>query len=364
MTQPRRPGLLAVAALALCGWASLAAADTELDALADEILAEHYDEDGPGAAVAVLQDGEVVIQTSIGLADVKRGVPIDADTLFDLASVSKQFTAAAILLLEADGRLDVRRPLTTYLPDFRVRSPGRPVRVEDLVLHVSGLEDYTDGDDWGLSDREFAELTTEGHLQLINQTDAQSAPGRQYIYNNSGYVLLALVVERTSGQSFAEFATRRLFQPAGMRATRITDRLGKRFAHQARGYKTSDDGGVRLSESPSSVTGDGNVYSSTTDMIAWMRALDGNRVLSAAQKRRAFAPGKLDSGAYIDSEGSGYGYGWSIDGDGRVSHSGSWMGTATYVARNHAAGVSVIVLSNDEGSDVERIAEELAQLVE
>lgn len=355
---------LAAGVLILCAWISPACADEELNAAADAILAEHYAEDGPGAAVAVLQDGEVVIQTQIGLADIKREVPIDADTLFDLASVSKQFTAAAILLLESDGRLNIRQPLTTYVPDFTVRSPGRPVRVEDLLLHVSGLDDYTSGEDWGLSEERWAALTTEGHLQLINDSLALQAPGRSYVYNNSGYVLLALLVERTSGQSFAQFATRRLFQPAGMRATRIMDRSDQRFPHQARGYRSDEDGAVSPSESPSSVTGDGNIYSSLQDMLAWMRALDGTRVLSAAQKRRAFAPGKLDSGKPIDSDGSSYGYGWVVEGEGRVSHSGSWMGTATYVLRDHAEGVSVVVLSNDESSEVESIAEALAGLVE
>lgn len=355
----RLPGLMLGATLLLCTGYCLAG---DLDELADAVLAEHFSGEGPGAAVAVIEHGTVRANTAIGYADVDREIPIDANTLFDLASVSKHFTAAAVLVLAGDGELDVRQPVTRYVPDFAVESPGRPIRVLDLIHHVSGISDYT-ADDWGLSDAEFAELTTETHLEWLNEQDSPEAPGTLYRYNNSGYVLLSLVVERVSGQSFGDFAKARLFQAAGMRTAQVMDSHRLRFPRQARGYKSDEDGEITPSTSPSSVTGDGNVYASLSDMLAWMHALDGNRVLSAAQKRTAWTNGRLDSGrAMADEDGNGYGYGWVIEGDGRVSHSGSWMGTATYVLRDHASGVSVVVLSNDETADVASIAEELVAL--
>ena len=356
----RAPGMT-LAALLLCASPCLAG---DLDEAADAVLAEHFSGEGPGAAVAVIEHGTVRANTAIGYADVDREIPIDANTLFDLASVSKHFTAAATLVLAGDGALDVRLPVSRYVPDFAVESPSRPVRVLDLIHHVSGISDYTAGD-WGLSDAEFAKLTTETHLEWLNEQEPTEAPGTVYRYNNSGYVLLSLVVERVSGQTFADFAKARLFQPAGMRTAQIMDSHRLRFPLQARGYKSDEDGEITPSTSPSSVTGDGNVYASLSDMVAWMRALDGNRVLSAAQKRTAWTNGRLDSGKPLkDEDGNGYGYGWVIEGEGRLSHSGSWMGTATYVLRDHPSGISVVVLSNDESADVAGIAEALSELTE
>jgi len=330
---------------------------------ADEILAAHFSNDGPGASVVVLQNGEILLETAIGYADVEAEIPINSNSIFDLASVSKHFTAAAVQTLVKDGRLNVRRPVSQYLPDFVDPQQGREIRIADLLYHVSGLADYT-SDDWDGSDRAFARLTTESHLQWLNQQDAHEAPGELYRYNNSAYVLLALIVERVSGQRFAQFARQRLFAPAGMRAAGVMDRLGQRFPGQVKGYESNDDGEFTASSSPSSVTGDGNIFASLTDMIAWMRALDGNRILNVAQKRVAWSNGRLDSGEPIDDDGTGYGFGWVIQDDGRVSHSGSWMGTSTYVLRDAATGVDVVVLSNDESADVEAIAEELRALTD
>ena len=330
---------------------------------ADEILAEYFSDEGPGASVAVLQNGELLVETAIGYADIDSEVVIDSSSVFDLASVSKHFTGAAILTLVKDGRVDVRQPVSKYLPDFVDSDEGRAVRVSDLLYHISGLPDYT-SDDWDGSDSAFARLTTESHLRWMNETEANEAPGESYVYNNSEYVLLALIVERVSGQRFADFVRTRLFGPAGMRTARVMDRLNQRFAGQVSGYESDDDGNVSESSSPSSVTGDGNVFASLIDMIAWMRALDGTRVLDAAQKRAAWANGRLDSGAPIDDEGTGYGFGWVVEGGGRVSHSGSWMGTSTYVLRDARSGVDVVVLSNDESADVESIAEELRALTD
>lgn len=342
--------------------ASVMADDYTDDAQA--ILAGHFDGEGAGAAVAVLQHGQVLVNTAVGYADIDAEVPISATTLFDLASVSKHFTALAALKLASTGALDVRLPVTQYLPDFELESPGRPIRVADLIYHVSGLPDYSSSQ-WEGTDAEFARLTNEDHLVWLNEQTQDEEPGTVYRYNNSGYVLLALIVERVSGQRFADYLSAQLLRPAGMRSTQVMDDYRARFRGQARGYKQDDDDGYVPSTSPSSITGDGNVYTNITDMIAWMRALDGNGILSAAQKRRAWTTGKLDSGAPLrDEDGSGYGYGWVTESGGRVSHSGSWMGTATYVLRDSASDASVVVLSNDEDANVSGIAEALLELVE
>lgn len=350
------PGLLLAAS-----WARAAGV---LDDSADLVLAKYFDAEGPGAAVALIVDGEVRAETAIGYADVVKGIEIDSRTLFDLASVSKHFTAFAALTLDEQGRIDIDQPVSRYLPDFEDESGSREVSLSDLIHHVSGLADYS-SDAWEGSDDQFARLTTESHLVWLNEQEPLEEPGTVYRYNNSGYVLLSRLVERVSGERFADFVRARFFQPAGMRSARVMDDYKLRFPRQALGYAADEDGEYTLSSSPSSVTGDGNIYASLSDMIAWMIALDSDAVLNRQEKDLVWSSGKLDSGERIeDDDGNGYGYGWVIEDGGVVSHSGSWMGTATYVMRDLRNKISVVVLSNDENAEVSDIAEALAALVD
>src|SRR5207248_11413346 len=153
----------------------------------------------------VSRHGVPLLMGGYGLADLKTGTRITPDSLFDLASVSKHMTAVAILTLVEKGKLKLDQPIAHYLNDFAVPVKGRAVTVTDLLHHVSGLADYT-SDDWDGSDAEFATLTNEGHLRWLNTTRPRRPPGMKYEYNNSEYALLALVVEKISGQSFAEYA--------------------------------------------------------------------------------------------------------------------------------------------------------------
>lgn len=342
--------------------ASIAAqANDRLERRVQRVLAAQFAADGPGAAVALLEGGELRVAAFRGLADLDSGRAIDAHTLFDLASVSKHITAAAVLRLAEAGELDLDDALADHVADFAVPVRGRAVTLRDLLWHVSGLPDYS-GDAFEDDERAFSRLSTETHLDWLNGQRALRAPGRRYEYNNSGYALLALVVERVSGQTFRQYLQESLFAPAGMPRSEVLDRLGARFPKQARGYTTAG-GGPEISELPTRITGDGNVYSSLTDMIAWCRALRGNAVLSAAGRRQMFRNGRLDDGTALDVDGYGYGLGWSLDADsGQAFHSGIWNGTATYLAHEFASDRWVIVLSNDEDADVETLGDALAAL--
>lgn len=351
--------LLLAAALA----APSAAADAPLQRQAQQLLAEYVSADGPGAAVAVLEDGRVRIAAYRGLADLDSGRPIAGDTVFDLASVSKHITAAAILRLAEDEALSLDDDLVDHVPDFAVPERGRAVTVRDLLLHLSGLPDYS-SDAFEEDEEAFRQLTTETHLEWMNAQRALRAPGRHYEYNNSGYALLALVVERVSEESFRNYVRENLFAPAGMRRSEVLDRLGKRFPLQARGYTTAS-GEAELSELPTRITGDGNVYSSLDEMVAWCRALGSDTVLDADSRRQMFRNGRLDDGSALEVEGDGYGLGWSLDPDsGQAYHSGSWNGTATYVAHEFESDRWVIVLSNDEDAAVASLGEAALRLLD
>jgi len=338
-----------------------AKADPALQRRASAILRQHFDTDGPGASVALVRDGQVLLQASVGLADMDAGRPLTSATLFDLASVSKQFTAAAVLLLAERGEIDLDAPLARYVSGYSLPPDGRAVTVADLLHHRSGLPEYIDA--FAGDPREFARLTPAKLLRWLNAQTPEYGAGEQFAYNNTGYVMLALLVERVGGRPFAEFVAGELFAPAGMSHSHVLDRL-QPVAGAAIGYGGS---GVDadVSATPTRITGDGNVFSSIDELVAWTRALGNARVLSEASMRQWWTRGALDSGEPIDDDGDGYGMGWWIDeAQQRVYHDGSWSGTSTYIVHDRRRGLWAIVLSNAEDADVAAIGEALLALAE
>lgn len=325
------------------------------------LVEEKIDVNGPGVAILVSRNGAPLHLAGYGLADVKTGAPITADSLFDLASVSKQMTGVSILTLVEKGKLKLDEPIAGCLKDFAVPVRGRPVTVMDLLHHVSGLADYT-SDDWDGSDEEFASLTNEGHLKWLNRTKPRRAPGVKYDYNNSEYALLASIVERLSAQSFAQYVHDQLFVPAGMERTAVLDGATKLPGSTVKGYETDDDGKVNRSSSPTVIAGDGSVYISVRDLALWDKALREHTIISKRSQELAWTNGRYDNGKPIKDE-DGDGYGWVIEKKRRiVSHSGSWSGTATYLLLDLENGLAVAVLSNDEKTAVGDLAEEILKL--
>ena len=365
MIQSVRSRAVALGAIVILAWNTVvgAAPEQERESEIRALIEEKFDLHGPGVAVLVSRRGVPLHMAGYGMADVKTRAPITPDSLFDLASVSKQMTAVAILKLVEKGKLKLDEPVVRYVTDFAVPVKGRPVTVTDLLHHVSGLADYT-SDDWDGSDAEFETLTPETHLKWLNRTKARRAPGVKYEYDNSGYVLLALVVERLSGQSFGQYLREQLFAPAGMEHTVILDGTAKLPKETVRGYETNDKGKVRRSFLPTVITGDGNVYTSVRDLALWDKALRDHTVINRSSQELAWTNGRYDNGKPIRNEdGDGYGFGWVIEKTkGLVSHSGSWNGTATYLLLDLKDGFTVAVLSNNEKTDVGDLAEEIRGL--
>ena len=168
--------------------------NSTLEQVVDQLVAPTLLTNGPGTAVLVMNSNSVLLAKGYGLADISNKPPISANSVFDLASVSKQYTGMGISLLKQQGLIDVTQPLTNYIDDFDDPYPDRPVTVQDLLHHVSGLPDYTSGD-WEGTPAAFRNLTLETHLDWVNETDPHRRPGIAFEYNNSGYVLLALVIQ-------------------------------------------------------------------------------------------------------------------------------------------------------------------------
>lgn len=254
----------------------------------------------PGASVLVVHDGKPVVRRAFGRSDLEAGTAATPSTNYRLASISKQFTSAAILLLAEDGRLDLDDPVRTWLPSLP--AAAQPVTIRHLLTHTSGLVDYEDvipgSMTWQLRDADVLKL-------LESQDRTYFTPGSGYRYSNSGYALLALIVERASGRDYPGFLRERIFLPLGMAGTLAYVREGAPVPHRAWGYSLVDGRWQRTDQSQTSaVLGDGGVYSSIDDLARWDAALYDDRLLSDASRAQAFAPATP-----TDDPAVAYGYG-------------------------------------------------------
>lgn len=355
---------LLLAAVLLGAALSAHGADPRLPAV-DAVAAEAVGSATPGLALLVTHAGQVVHIRGYGHADLQRRFAVTPDTVFDLASVSKQFTALAVALLIAEGRWTLDSEVADVLPEFASDGEQRAITVGDLVHHLAALPDYL-----AVWDEEFEESSTNTEVVAwLARQPLEGAPGLRYEYSNSAYLLLAGAVAAAAGtRDLQAFLQGRVWQPLGMRSTSIGAPVaGLPRARVARGYAGAD-GDFEISESPGLVQGDGSVLTSLRDLARYERALVERRLLDARHTAMLFRNGEFDNGNPLDDgDGYGYGFGWSLgnwEGSRYATHSGSWMGTSTYYLRNLDSGVSVIVLANVEDLDVESIAMAVEAAVE
>lgn len=311
----------------------------------------------PGASLAVIRDGKVVLQRSFGLADLERRRKASSGTAYRLASVSKQFTAAAILLLAGRGKLALDDPLTRFFPRFPAY--GREIRVRHLLTHTSGLLAYEE-----LLPPGSAEPVLDADVLAIleRQDHTYFPPGTQFRYSNSGYALLACIVEKVSGLRFAEFLEQNIFRPLRMRETFLNLRdQPARSKRRAYGYSQRDQGFQRTDQSLTSyVLGDGGIYSSTADLAKWERALLSHRLLPSAMLEMA-----MSEQAASAREGVGYGFGWYVGRHGEhkaVWHEGSSIGFRNFYLRIPEKKLAIIVLTNRNEARPEELARKVADL--
>jgi len=330
----------------------------EIDtATVDSLLVDYNLSQGPGACVLVIYQGDVVFSKGYGLADLSVETPISTETNFRLASISKQFTAMCIMILNSRGQLDFDQKLTDFFPDFP--SYGNTITIRHMLHHTSGLRDYFDI----ISDTLTQQLRDQDVLNLMMaQNSTYYNPGSEYRYSNSGYALLALIVEHISGQSFADFLNENIFLPLDMLGTVAYEEGISTVFNRAYGYTFSNDI-YRLNDQSltSAVLGDGGIYSSTADMVSWDQALYTAQLVPFDVLNEAFISGTLNSGAKI-----GYGFGWILDTylyRKRVSHTGSTTGFKNVYQRYPNERLSIIVLTNRSTGNPKDIANGIAQTI-
>lgn len=315
----------------------------------DDIFQE-YSGLQPGAALRVLKKSQPILTRTYGLANLKPQTVITENTNFRLASISKHFTALAILMLINDNKLRFDTPLTAIFKDFP--NYGEDITVEQLLQHRSGLLDYeplvaTDTQQQ-LRDQDVLELMSQ-------QSSTYFPPGTLYRYSNSGYAVLARVVEQISGLQFHEFLSLKIFQPSGLDRTLAYVNGVNSIPDRAFGYAVSNSETKPRDQSLySAVLGDGGVYSSLADLTRWHREDYGSKLISPTLGQKTLTPGL-----------GNYGYGWRIDtyqGHRRYHHSGSTSGFRHFIARFPDEQLTIILLTNRAGPDAQPLAERVLEL--
>lgn len=334
----------------------LAGSQDQMAAVDAFVRAEMARQKIPGVAVAIVKGGTPVKMQGYGVADVEHQVPVTADTVFQSASVGKQFTAAAIMRLVDQGKISLDAPLTTYFPD--APAAWRAITPRHLLTHTSGLPDYTAGT------LDYRRAYTEDDLvRFAYGLTLEFAPGSRWNYSNTGYVMLGVLARKVSGRFYGDVLREEVFLPLDMRSARVITEADI-VPHRAAGYQLED--GVLKNQdwvSPElNTTADGSLYLSLRDMVAWDAGLRARQVLTPESWAQVFAPVRLNSGKTYP-----YGFGWDLStvaGRPAQRHSGGWQGFATYIARYLDADLTIIVLANLAQGNPWRITEGVAAILD
>jgi len=320
----------------------------------DSLFAAYAGSDVPGASVVVIRDGKVIVRRAYGMADLERRVPAAPETDYRLASVSKQFTAMAVMLLAKDGKLRYDEPVRDFLPELPAATRG--VTVRHLLNHTSGLWDYEDL----VAESRTTQLGDRDVLSLVASKDSlYFQAGSEYRYSNSGYVLLGMIVARASGMTLPEFLRARIFEPLGMYASVAHVEGSDTVPRRAYGYSPRGGAFVQTDQSVTSATlGDGGIYTNIDDMTRWDQALYTPQLVDAAALQLATTPPELPGGAATQ-----YGFGWFVDryrGEQRWRHTGETSGFRNAIQRFPGRRLTVVVLTNRSTGEPAAIAERIA----
>ena len=334
----------------------------EMSSEIDDLMSKYVE--GPGGAVMVIQNGEIVFQNGYGLADIENGLPITTDSIFHLGSVGKQFTALGVMILAEQGLVNYDDPIGQYIPELAWMDEG--VTIRSLLYHTSGVLGYDDSDDIYNALVASSDAPTNEDLLsvLAEQGGMLTDPGEVYSYSNTGYEILGSLIERVSGKKYAAFMDENIFSPLGMTHT-FSLPNAQRLDDENIAQSYYLDGGQPWTYKPDildGLTGSGSIYSTLGDMYLYDQALRNHELVSAETLEEAFTTGTLNNGEAIDygfgvelSEYSGYSY---------IGHSGAWLGFESYYLHIPEQNLSVVVLLNLDYSEegAEGIAFSVADL--
>ncbi len=327
--------------------------------LAEQINAlceKTFKADEPGAAVIVVKDGKVLFRRGYGMANMELGVKIEPDMIFRIGSVTKQFTAVAILMLMEQGKLALTDDITKFLPDYPTQ--GQKITIEHLLTHTSGIVSYTGLPEWRPQWRK--DVTMNELIALFKDKPMEFAPGTKWNYNNSAFVLLGVIIEKISGLSYGEFLEKHIFAPLGMK-TASYDNTARIVARRAAGYSRGKEGFINCDYlSMSWPHAAGALMASVDDLALWDAALYTEKIIKQDSLKRAWTPYVLNNGKKTK-----YGYGWGIltvAGHRSVEHGGGINGFTCDAIRWPDDRLYIAILTNrDLGTGT--LAHQVAALV-
>lgn len=315
-----------------------------------------YKGEVPGASLMIIKEGKPILVKTFGLAQVEEKKPVESKTNFRLASVTKQFTAMCIMQLNDEGKLSFSQTLKDIFPSFP--EYGKEIKIKNLLQHTSGLYNYESL----IPDTATAQVSDKDVLNMMmGVKSTYFKPGSEYRYSNSGYAVLAMIVEKISGLSFAEYLKNNIFQPLEMNNTVAYEKGISSVNHRAYGY--ADKNGVFIPKDQSltsAVLGDGGIYSSIDDLFKWDQALYTEKLVKSEKLKKAFTPCELNDGTKTDN-----GFGWRIDeykGHYRVHHTGETCGFTNIIQRYPNDQFSIIILTNRNQPIPEDLANKIAEM--
>ena len=331
--------------------------DAAIAAAADKLAAQALSQTGAaGLSVAVARNGKVILSKGYGLAEVEHDVKADGDSMFRMGSITKQFTAAAIMRLVEQGRISLDDPITKHVPGYNTQ--GREITIRHLLTHTSGIKSYTEVKRVMVDEPE-REFTHQEMLDMVQNEPLAFDPGTAMEYSNTGYYLLGMVIENVSGKDYCAYLQDEFFGPLGLAHTRCDSNTeiikGRAQGYTVEGEKPVHDRGLATGTTFAA----GGLLASAHDLVVWADALASGKVVSPASYKLMSTPSALTGGGATD-----YGFGLfidSLDGHARIQHGGDIFGFNSMLARFPDDGVTVAVMSNSLPISSTRVANGLSR---
>ncbi len=310
----------------------------------DQLLAAEYKSGGPGAAALIARDGKVIYRKAFGNANLELNVAMKPENVFELGSITKQFTAVSILMLLEQGKLGLDDDITKYIPDYPTH--GKKITIHQLLNHTSGIKSYTDMESFIKMAR--TDMTPSEIIDVFKNEPMDFDPGEQWRYNNSGYIILGFIIEKASGKPYAEFIENNIFKKLGMTHSYYGNH-NTIIPNRASGYQPKEPGFANADFLSMTLPyAAGSLMSTVDDMLIWNQALHNNNLITKENKQKAFTNHKDNKGNPVY-----YGYGWGpneINGSPTVEHGGGIFGYTTMGVYVPGENVYTIVLTNTSGN--------------
>ncbi len=325
----------------------------------DKLLQETFKPGGPGAAVLVAKNGQVIYHKAFGMANLELDIPLKPDHVFRIGSVTKQFTCAAIMQLVEQGKLSLQDDLTKFIPDYPTQ--GKKITVEHLLTHTSGIKSYTGMKEWDDEVRR-KDFTVSALIDYFKDQPMDFEPGTKQLYNNSGYILLGFIIEKVSGKTYAEYMAEYFFKPLGMKNSYYGD-VAPVIKNRVAGYSQADVAGTYSNAPYLSMTqpyAAGSLLSTVEDLFIWTKALHGGKVVKPESLKKMTTPHILPDGTNTH-----YGYGLSMNnllGSPTVEHSGGINGFLSDLVYLPKEDVCVAILTNCDCEPPRNLTPRLAAL--